>query len=235
MHIHAGHGYLLSEFLSPSANRRGDQWGGPLENRQRLLLEVVNAVLSGVDRQMPVTVKLGMRDFVPDGLSLDDALATAQALEQAGVAAIEVTAGLTSEGIESAQQYTGVNRRRALKDKLVHRIFASEPPQGYFVDEARRTKEIVSVPVILVGGLRTVEFMNTVVADGIADFVSLARPLIREPDLVRTIEAGRTGAVDCTSCNICIQHEGVHPLQCWRQSNKELLRHAYYRFSGKLK
>jgi 2,4-dienoyl-CoA reductase-like NADH-dependent reductase (Old Yellow Enzyme family) len=92
----------------------------------------------------------------------------------------------------------------------------------------------VGIPVILVGGLRTVEFMSGLLTDGVADFVSLARPLIREPDLVREIEAGRTGLVDCTSCNICLMHEGVHSLQCWRLNNRDLLRHAYYRFSGKL-
>jgi 2,4-dienoyl-CoA reductase-like NADH-dependent reductase (Old Yellow Enzyme family) len=88
--------------------------------------------------------------------------------------------------------------------------------------------------VILVGGLRTIETMEDVIAHGDADFVSLARPLIREPDLVRQIERGRSGLVDCVSCNICLQHEGVHALRCWRASNGELLAHAWYRLSGKL-
>jgi 2,4-dienoyl-CoA reductase-like NADH-dependent reductase (Old Yellow Enzyme family) len=88
--------------------------------------------------------------------------------------------------------------------------------------------------VILVGGLRTVEFMEGVLRDGVADFVSLGRPLIREPQLVNSIASGRRGLVDCTSCNICMMHEGVHPLRCWRTSPRLLARHAYSRLSGQL-
>jgi 2,4-dienoyl-CoA reductase-like NADH-dependent reductase (Old Yellow Enzyme family) len=234
VHLHAGHGYLLSAFLSPHSNQRHDQWGGSLENRQRLLLEVVDAVREGVDGRLPVTVKLGTRDFVPDGLAREDAMATAQALEGAGVAALEVSAGLTTAKLESAQQYTAVTRRRAAQDKLVHRLLAATPPQGYFVSEARELKRLLGIPVILVGGLRTVEFMEAVIAEGVADFVSLGRPLIREPGLVRTIEAGRTGLVDCTSCNICMMHEGVHSLRCWRLSTRRLATHAWYRLTGRL-
>jgi 2,4-dienoyl-CoA reductase-like NADH-dependent reductase (Old Yellow Enzyme family) len=199
-----------------------------------LLLEVVDAVREGVDGRLPVTVKLGTRDFVPDGLAREDAMATAQALEGAGVAALEVSAGLTTAKLESAQQYTAVTRRRAAQDKLVHRLLAATPPQGYFVSEARELKRLLGIPVILVGGLRTVEFMEAVIAEGVADFVSLGRPLIREPGLVRTIEAGRTGLVDCTSCNICMMHEGVHSLRCWRLSTRRLATHAWYRLTGRL-
>jgi 2,4-dienoyl-CoA reductase-like NADH-dependent reductase (Old Yellow Enzyme family) len=234
VHLHAGHGYLLSSFLSPHANQRRDEWGGPLRNRQRLLLEVVEAVRDGADDRLPVTVKLGVRDYVPDGLAFEDALETATALEAAGVAALEVSAGLTSPRIESAQQYTAVTRRRAAQDKLVHRLLARTPPEGYFAPEARQLRDHLGIPIILVGGLRTVEYMASVIADGVADFVSLSRPLIREPDLVRTIEAGRTGLVACTSCNICLTHEGVHSLRCWRVSNRRLAVHAYYRLRGKL-
>lgn len=234
IHIHAGHGYLLSSFLSPYSNRRDDQWGGSLSNRQRLLLDVVRAVIQG-GGGLPVTVKLGMRDFVEGGLQLEDALDTAELIVgQEGVAAIEVSAGITSPKIETAQQYTAVDRRRAFQDRLVHRLFSKRPPEGYFVNEARALRQKVDCPVILVGGLRTVEFMESVVSDGAADFVSLGRPLIREPRLVADIRDGRRGIVDCTSCNICLMHEGVHPLRCWRTSIWLLLKHAYYRLSGQL-
>jgi 2,4-dienoyl-CoA reductase-like NADH-dependent reductase (Old Yellow Enzyme family) len=88
--------------------------------------------------------------------------------------------------------------------------------------------------VILVGGLRTTDAMESAIADGVADFVSLARPLIREPDLVRQIEQGRRGQVDCVSCNICLMHEGVHGLKCWRLSNRDLAVHAAYRLTGRV-
>lgn len=234
VHIHAAHGYLLSEFLSPHTNRREDSWGGPLENRQRLLLEVVRAVRRAVGEDFAITVKLGMRDFVPGGLSLDEALATAALLDQAGVSAIEVSSGLASPAVEYSLQYAGLSRKRALEDGLFHRVFAKPRPEAYFLEEARRVRQRVRCAVILVGGLRTVETMEAVIAEGVADFVSLARPFIREPDLVRQIERGRRGVVDCTSCNMCIQHSGIHPLKCWRASNRDLLTHAWQRLSGQL-
>jgi 2,4-dienoyl-CoA reductase-like NADH-dependent reductase (Old Yellow Enzyme family) len=233
VHLHAGHGYLLSSFLSPYTNRRGDEWGGSLENRSRLIREVARAVGEGAGG-LPVTVKLGMRDFVEGGLRLEDAIETAQGLVGDGVAAIEVSAGLTSSKIETVQTYTAVTRRRAAEDKLVHRLLAPTRPQGYFVEEARALKAAVPCPVIVVGGLRTVGFMEAVLREGAADFVSLGRPLIREPDLVNSIRDGRRGLVECTSCNICMMHEGVHPLRCWRTSSSLLAKHAYYRVSGKL-
>ncbi|MFQ5914984.1 MAG: NADH:flavin oxidoreductase [Nitrospinota bacterium] len=234
VHLHAGHGYLLTEFLSPHTNQRKDRWGGPLENRQRLLLEVVRAMREAVGEDFPVTVKLGVRDFVLGGLILEQGLSTAAALDRAGVNAIEVSAGLMSPKVESAVQYTALSRKRALQDNLLHRIFSKPRPEAYFREEACRVRERVGCPVILVGGLRTVETMESVIAEGVADFVSLARPFIREPDLVSKVERGKRGVVDCTSCNICIQHEGVHPLKCWRQSNKDLLIHAWHRLTGQL-
>jgi 2,4-dienoyl-CoA reductase-like NADH-dependent reductase (Old Yellow Enzyme family) len=131
-------------------------------------------------------------------------------------------------------QYAGVTRRRAIEDKLVWRIFATPVPEAYFKVEATQVKSAVRCPVILVGGLRAVSTMEAVIRDGSADFVSLARPLIREPELINEIRAGRRGLVDCTSCNICNQHEGVHSLRCWRKTNRDLFVHAYYRFAGKL-
>jgi 2,4-dienoyl-CoA reductase-like NADH-dependent reductase (Old Yellow Enzyme family) len=233
VHLHAGHGYLLSSFLSPFTNRRSDEWGGSLQNRQRLIRAVVRSVQEGADG-LPVTVKLGMRDFVEGGLTLEDAIDTAQRLASEGVAAIEVSAGITSPVIESVQQYTAVTRRRAAEDKLVHRLFARTRPEGYFAAEARALKPCVTCPVILCGGLRTVEYMESALRDGVADFVSLGRPLIREPELVSTIERGRRGLVDCTSCNICLMHEGAHSLRCWRLSNRLLAEHAVHRLSGRL-
>ena len=89
--------------------------------------------------------------------------------------------------------------------------------------------------MILVGGLRSVDVIDRAITDGVADFVSLARPLIREPDLVAQIEQGRRGEFACTSCNICLMHEGVHQLRCWRTSNRALAEHAVQRLAGNLK
>jgi 2,4-dienoyl-CoA reductase-like NADH-dependent reductase (Old Yellow Enzyme family) len=234
VHVHAGHGYLISEFLSPVANRRTDAWGGSLENRQRFGLEVFRAMRGTVGSDFPITWKLGLKDFVPGGLPLEDGLATAVMFDREGVDAIEGSAGLMSPAAESAVQYAGVSRRRALDDKLLHRLLAKPRPGAYFYDWARMLRERVRCRVILVGGLRSVEVMERAITDGVADFVSLARPLIREPDLVAEIEQGRRGEFACTSCNICLMHEGVHHLRCWRTSNRALAEHAVHRLAGHL-
>ena len=234
VHVHAGHGYLLSEFLSPATNRREDEWGGSLENRQRLLLETYKSMRSAVGDDFPITNKIGLWDYVPEGLPVHEGRATVTMMDNAGVDAIEISAGLMSPKAESAARYVGVTRKRALQDKLVHRVLAAPVKEAYYREEARRHKATARGKTILVGGVRTIELMNEVIEDGSADFVSLARPFIREPDLVRQIEAGRTGMVDCVSCNICLMHEGSSPLKCWRESNVDLLKHAWARIRGEV-
>jgi 2,4-dienoyl-CoA reductase-like NADH-dependent reductase (Old Yellow Enzyme family) len=90
----------------------------------------------------------------------------------------------------------------------------------------------VQTTIVLVGGIRTTQAMEALLAAGDVDFLALARPLIREPDLVGQLAAGRTGRFDCTSCNLCLMHEGHHSLRCWRTPRERLLQHAIYRFSG---
>ena len=181
-----------------------------------------------------VTIKLGALDFAAGGLSLEEGVATAEGLERMGINAIEISSGCSETGWAGAWPYAGVSRKRALEDKLFHRIFAKPVPEGHFLEETRRVRERVKCPVIAVGGLRTVETMESVIQRGIADFVSLSRPFVREPDLVRKIEQGKRGVVDCTSCNICSDHTGLHGLQCWRKTNKDLLIHAWCKFTGQL-
>ncbi|MDE0236338.1 MAG: NADH:flavin oxidoreductase [bacterium] len=234
VHVHAGHGYLLSEFLSPATNRREDEWGGTLENRQRLLLETYRAMRAAVGDDYPITNKIGLWDYVPDGLTVEEGRATVTMMDNAGVDAIEISAGLMSPKAESAARYVGVTRRRALQDKLLHRVLAAPVKEAYYLEETRRHRATARGKTILVGGVRTIELMNEVIEDGSADFVSLARPFIREPDLVRQIEGGRTGMVDCVSCNICLMHEGSVPLKCWRESNVDLLKHAWARIRGEV-
>ena len=234
IHIHGAHGYLISQFLSPYTNRREDRWGGALENRQRFPLEVYQAVRGAVGDGYPVTIKLGIRDFPTGGFTLDEGVATAERLEAVGIDAIEVSSGVNDKGWAGAWPYAGLSRKRALEDMVLHRVFAKPVPEGHFLEETRRVRERVRCPVLAVGGLRTVETMESVIRQGTADFVSLSRPFVREPDLVRKIEQGKRGAVECVSCNICSDHAGVHGLKCWRKTYKDLLLHAWYRFTGQL-
>src|SRR5439155_21101586 len=105
-------------------------------------------------------------------------------------------------------------------------------PEAYFAPWARALREHIDTTVVLVGGMRRRETMEALLTEGDCDFVALARPLIREPDLPAQLAQGRTGQVDCTSCHLCLMHEGHHSLRCWRVPRRRLLQHAAYRFSG---
>ncbi|MGH8928286.1 MAG: NADH:flavin oxidoreductase [Acidimicrobiia bacterium] len=235
VHIHGANGYLISEFGSPVTNRRLDHWGGSAEARGRFAIEIVKAVRAAVPSGYPVTMKIGLVDAVSGGLGLDESVARAGVLVGAGLDAIEVSCGLMQAPTDSAMTYVAVGPKRAAQDLLIHRVVAPPRPEAYFRPWAQALRARVDTKVILVGGLRTTATMRDVVNSGDADLLAMARPLIREPELVAQIEAGRDGQVDCTSCNLCLMHEGHHPLQCWRTPKIRLLQHAIYRLGGGFK
>ena len=234
VHIHAGHGYLISEFSSPHGNRRDDEWGGDAARRSRFVLAVYGAVRAAVGPDFPVTVKLGMADSMEEGgLQLEESLDRAVALEDAGVDAIEVSVGIMHLLTKSAGEFVGVTAKRAFQDLVAHRLFYPAAAEAYFLPAARAARQrLKRVPLILVGGIRTTDTMGRILAEGAADYISMARPFIREPDLPNRIIAGKRGLVDCVSCNVCMEHEGHDPLQCWRIDKWMLLRHLLFRLRG---
>lgn len=235
VHIHGANGYLITEFTSPVTNRRDDQWGGTPERRDAFPRAVVDAVRAAVPDGFPVMMKMGMVDAVDEGLAIDESVRRAGVLVATGLDAVEVSCGLMQAPTDSANTYVAVGPRRAAQDLLIHRLASKPQPEAYFRPWATALREKVDTTVILVGGMRTTGTMRDVLESGDADFVAMARPLIREPDLVAQIEAGRESQVGCTSCNLCLIHEGHHPLQCWRTPRVRLLQHALYRLSGGFK
>jgi 2,4-dienoyl-CoA reductase-like NADH-dependent reductase (Old Yellow Enzyme family) len=235
VHIHGANGYLISEFLSPLTNQRDDDWGGDEERRTRFAVDVVRAVRAAVPEDRALTMKLGLVDAPAGGLGLGQSVAVARRLVAAGVDALELSCGVMRAPTDSARQYVAVDRRRAAADLLVHRLLSAPAPEAYFVPWARRVREQVSAPLVAVGGMRRTETMEQVLATGDADFIAMARPFIREPDIARQIAQGRSGPVDCTSCNICLMHEGHHALRCWRTPRRRLAQHATYRLLGGLR
>lgn len=235
VHIHGANGYLISEFSSPITNRRTDRWGGGPAERDAFAVAVASAVREAVGPGVPVTMKLGMVDAVPGGLGLEESVPRAARVVAAGLDALEISSNVMRVGADSAKQYVAVDRRRAAEDLLLHRLHKSAAPEAYFVPWARAVRAAVDTTIVAVGGMRRTETMEAVVASGDADFVALARPLIREPDLAAQIAAGRSGRVDCTSCNLCLMHEGHHSLRCWRTPRRRLLQHALFRARGGLR
>ncbi|MFA5027004.1 MAG: NADH:flavin oxidoreductase [Candidatus Methylomirabilota bacterium] len=191
--LHVAHGYLLSAFLSPHTNRRTDAWGGSLENRCRILREILARGRRAVGEAYPVLVKLNSTDGFPgeNVLTQSDATAAASLLAGWGVNAIEVSGG--------HREARGVMSRPKV---------LSPEQEAYFAEAARAVKAAAGVPVILVGGLRSLAVMERVVADGAADLVALSRPLVCESDLVNRLRAGQAKAA-CVSCNACFNPDGL--------------------------
>jgi len=226
IHLHSGNGYLLAQFNSPHTNRRDDRWGGDAQRRMQFILDVYGAVREATAPDFPITARLGLADAVSNGLAVEDGLDIARQLAARGLAALEVTYGVMTSYRENIRPYAGTTRWRAIADGMLHRTFSAPVAEAYYRPFARAAKSAIDIPVILIGGLRSTRVMDDVVRSGDADFLAMARPFVREPDLANKIAGGRRGPVDCVSCNICFLHEGIDPLQCWRTPSA-MLAHIY--------
>jgi 2,4-dienoyl-CoA reductase-like NADH-dependent reductase (Old Yellow Enzyme family) len=185
--IFAGHGYLLSQFLSPAFNKRTDAYGGNLENRARILLEVLEGVRMEVGQDYPVLVKMNSEDFLDGGLTLDESLRVGVMLCEGGVDAIELSGGTWVSG-----DLTPSRKKISSPDK-----------EAYFREAAKLFKEKVNVPLILVGGVRSFDVAEQLIQETVADYVSMCRPLIREPGLINRWKAGSRTKSACVSCGRC--------------------------------
>ena len=185
--IHAAHGYLLSSFLSPHYNNRRDEYGGTAENRSRFLLEVVQAVRASTGSNFPVLVKMNANDFLANGIGIDDMIYAATALETSGVSAIELSGGT----LESGKMVPA--RRGSIKPEN----------EGYYREEARYFKKNVGIPLILVGGFRTLSVAEQFLQEGVCDFIAMARPFICEPDLIMRWKNREQNYSSCNSDNLC--------------------------------
>jgi len=174
--IHAAHGYLISQFLSPRANQRTDEWGGSLENRARFLMETVRAVRAAVGPDFPVSVKLNSADFQKGGFAFEDSLQVARWLEAAGVDLLEISGGsyeqpamMDLDGMEPAER------------PVVAASTAAR--EAYFVDFAKAMKaELKSMPLMVTGGFRSRAAMEHALSTGAADLIGIGRPLCGDPD-----------------------------------------------------
>jgi 2,4-dienoyl-CoA reductase-like NADH-dependent reductase (Old Yellow Enzyme family) len=189
--IHAAHGYLLSQFLSPFYNKRNDEYGGNLENRVRIVLEVFESIKGKVGSDYLVMIKMNAQDFVEGGLNADEAIEVAAILDSSGIDAIELSGGTLS--------FSGkLNPVRSGK-------LSSQDEEVFYRKEAVKYKEKVRAPLMLVGGIRSFEVAERLVNEGTADYISLCRPLIREPGLVNRWRSGDMRKAACLSDNLCFR------------------------------
>ncbi len=168
--IHAAHGFLLSQFLSPLFNKRTDAYGGALTNRMRLLFEVITAVHAAVGPAFPVALKLNATDQLEGGFAGPEALDVVKALDQTSIDLIDISGGTYFPGAKSASDSAGGG--------------------PYFADFSRSARALTSKPLMLTGGFKTKAQALAAIADGTADLIGLARALVLDPDLPETWDAG---------------------------------------------
>ncbi len=196
--LHGAHGYLINQFLSPLTNRRSDKYGGNFENRSRILMEVYQEVRKQVGDDYPVMIKLNASDNLDGGLDLADGVRAAELLSNAGIDAIEVSAGTPASGAENPA------REKINKPEK----------EAYNLKMALRIQEVVECPVIVVGGIRSFETAQKIVHEDGIDYISMARPFIREPGLPARWLKGDHSPAKCVSCNSCfvpgLQEGGIY-------------------------
>jgi len=185
--LHGAHGFLLSQFLSPFFNKRKDEYGGSLENRARLILEIIQAIRLELGRQFTVIIKLNSDDFVEGGFTPSEMVEVSALLEKADIDAVEMSGGTALGRYSSSRIIKG----------------DSQEDEVYYRGAAKLYKERIKVPLILVGGIRSFEVVKELVEKEKVDYISLCRPLIREPDLIKRWQSGDTRRATCISCNKC--------------------------------
>lgn len=194
--IHGAHGYLISQFLSRRVNKRTDKWGGSLENRMRLLHEVYDEIRGRLGN-VPLLIKLNCDDFSPDGFLIEDSIKVAKTLAGKGIDLIEISGGGRGREVEP--------RIRSKHPEFPELDFA-----GYAI---RIRKEIKPTPMALVGGFKSINTMRRAFEQDITDMISMSRPFIREPDLIKKLKSGQKEST-CIRCDACRANFGLTMMQC---------------------
>ncbi len=228
--LHGGHGYLLHDFLSPYGNRRKDSWGTSLENRCR----IVELIIKGIKEKtkLPVWIKLSAEDNRKGGMNIQSSVEICKRLEKAGCDAIEVSCGTVQDGMNTMRSKLmpmdavfkyrepcasfpkWLNKIALPAANLINPLIKQpEPLENFNIDNAAIIKKSVSIPVIAVGGIHKLSDMEAFLRDEKADFISMCRPFICEPDLVKKLKNGQSQA-KCIMCNYCGLVIEKEPTRC---------------------
>jgi len=185
--IHAAHGYLLSKFLAPYYNRRTDEYGGPIENRTRIIFEIYDAIRAEVGKDYPVMIKVNSEDYFDEGFTFEECKYLCEALDKKGIDAIEISGGSTS-----SRKNEGPARKHLTSDT-----------SSYFMKYAGEIAGLVKAPVMLVGGNRDPKKLEEILQTTRIEYISLCRPLIRERNLPVRWRSGDLSPSTCISCSKC--------------------------------
>ncbi len=198
--IHGAHGWLVSSFLSPVTNHRQDEWGGSPEKRTKFVIRIIEGIRKLTGPRFPIMIKLGLKDYHPQGKTVEEGISSVKSFIKAGLDAVEVSEGVEEEAFHHIR-----------KDAL----------HPYYIEECRQARSALGIPIILVGGMRQLEEIRQVVDGGIADAVSMCRPFIMDQHIVQKFHQGKADNSKCTSCNLCIAEMQKQTIHC--VFNKKLI------------
>ena len=177
--IHAAHGYLISQFLSPHDNRRTDKYGGSLENRMRFLKEIYLGMREELGKDFNIGIKINSTDFKEDGLTEEDSLKTIIELADLGLDFVEISGGTYERPAMMGATSKSTN-------------------QVFFAEYSKKLKQKIEIPVVVTGGIRSINAMNTLLNDNTTDFIGIARPLTIDPNIPNKIKQGTYTIVETT-------------------------------------
>jgi 2,4-dienoyl-CoA reductase-like NADH-dependent reductase (Old Yellow Enzyme family) len=226
--IHAAHGYLLAAFLSPHFNRRQDRWGGSSENRFRIVGEIISRARQQVG-DFPVFIKISAQDGFRDGTTIEESVQVSKMLQESGYDVIEVSCGsldfnmtrVTKIPTQAIMTFMPQYSHMPSLQKRVMTLLAPllikkyQPLLNYNVEAARKIKQQVTIPVIVVGGIRRIKDINEIIEQNKADYVSMCRPFIIEPDIVSKFMDGKQDASRCINCGYCLIGAANNSLKCY--------------------
>ena len=222
--VHMGHGYLLSQFLSPWTNRRKDEYGGSIENRSRFPMEVLQEVKQTVGKDFPVLVKLNLNDGFKGGFTLDDCKYLSKTLEHNHANAIVLSGGFTSRTpfylMRGDVPLQGmIKNGDSLAEKITMALFAPflvekyEFKPNFFLDQAKEIRKVVNMPLVYLGGVDSREDIEEITEAGF-DFIALGRPLIHDPYFLLKIQSGEIDKTGCNRCNECVVEMDRAGIRC---------------------
>jgi 2,4-dienoyl-CoA reductase-like NADH-dependent reductase (Old Yellow Enzyme family) len=224
--LHAAHGYLLAQFISPHTNHRSDEWGGSLEKNLRFASEIYKKVREAVGADFPVLMKLNVEEYLPDGITADISVGAAKHFAALGVDSIEISGGVISENpfvmcqgeipIDMLTAGKDPDTKAQMEKMFYSRVGDVKLEEAYWLPYAEKIKPVIgSTPLMLVGGMKYPQTMEKILQDGHADCISMCRPLIKEPNFPNEMAEGRKSPAKCSFCNRCLMMARSAPLRCY--------------------
>ena len=231
LQLHGAHGYLISQFLCPHTNRREDKWGGSIENRMRFVTEIYERARKSVGYDYPILIKISAYDHMKNGLKPEEGVVMAKTMAEMGFDGIEVSCGIGEDGGSTLRgdipfdvildewemfRNKGFLFRFFMKN-IASKLMKPIPfTQGYNRDSAKIIKKKVNVPIFAVGGMIDPAFMEETIQSGEADYISLSRALITDPNFPNKIREGNRELSRCIHCNLCLFYLATRSVRCYQ-------------------